>query len=833
MPSGGDEPLRLARPSRVPAVLPAVSLAVGIAVDRHVAVAGTSWTLAGLVAVGLFWLAVGLRTRLGSAVALVLATVCLGGVLHHRVWSWVEPTDVARYAESEPRLVRLRGELRSAPGLRRKPAVSRTSFTEFDRTILDLQVHEIVERTSGGERPIAVSGRCRVSVTGHLPTLDSGDRVEVVCWMARPRPPSNPGEFDFAAWLRGRGARVTCWTNHPEAVVRTGEGRGWTVARASSRLRASVERLLHQSLSERTAPLAAALIVGSRQTVPDDVRADFAESGTLHLLAISGLHVGILATFVWFGCRLAGCGNGTTVAVLLVVLAGYAMVTGARPSVLRASLFVAIAVVGRLGHRAASPFQVLSLAAAVLLAWRPTDLFDPGAQLSFLAAAAIAFTLEAHSRLRRKPASVDDLVERGVVGRVLFGCREFLWASTSTMAVIWLFAAPLVAHRFHVVSPVGLVVNVFLVPAIVPVMWCGYAFVILATTVGAGAEPFAWAFDVGLRGLLEVVRVAGEWELGHRYLAGPSWLWTAGFYVGVAALLIAARRPGGPVRVGAALAFWAVVGLTAMQPQPERELRCTFLSVGHGSAVYLELPNGRNLLFDAGSLTAPEYADRVVRSAVWQSGADRIDVAVASHADVDHFNALVDVSESVPVDVLVVTPAFLDFEQGFVAELCEVAAGRGTRIELLNAGDRVRLDEDVRVEVLHPLAGETYESDNAASIVLLVEYRGRRILLTGDVEEDGLDRLLARPPVDVDVLAAPHHGSPKANPPELAEWCRPEHVVVSAGSRTRLDPVREVYEGARVLATASEGAISVVVREDGSLVCEPFGAPPSAGDSPR
>lgn len=701
-----------------------------------------------------------------------------------------------------------------------RPAVSRTAFPEFDHTILEVAVDQL-----GGavDSPVRrVSGRVRLDVTGHLPNLEADDRIEATCWLAKPRPQSNPGQFDFGNWLRSRGVRVVCWVNHPDAVVRLDEGSDWSIVRGASRVRASVERLVERELGSDTAPVAAALLVGSRQSLPDTVRTEFAESGTLHLLAISGLHVGILATFVWFVCRLVGCGTAVTTVVLLSVLASYAILTGGRPSVLRASVFVAVAAMGRMGLRTAAPLQILALAAALLLAWRPTDLFDPGAQLSFLAATAIAVAVELRARPSARSRSVTDLVEHGPVGRLARSGAGVLLATFGTMAIIWGFTSPLVAHRFHVVSPVGLLVNVFLVPAIVPIMWLGYSFVVVGMTFGFGTSFLAAGFDASLRALLRVVEWAGDWQIGHRYLSGPPSWWIIGFYAGVAALVVVSRRHRWPTRIAAVLVFWTIAGLTATTRTEPGDLRCTFLSVGHGSAVLLELPNGKTLLYDGGSLTSPEYADRVVRSALWNGGRSRLDAIVASHADVDHFNAIPDILEAIPVDTLLVSRPFLDFEQGFVTELCDVATNRGATIRLVHAGDEIVLDDEASIDVIHPRSDGDYDSDNAASLILLVTYRGRRILLTGDIENDGLEELLSGPSIDVDVLASPHHGSARANPPALADWARPEFVVVSAGTRTRLDAVEEAFPSAEVLATFREGAIIVVVTDEGDLSCDPF-----------
>lgn len=805
-----------AYPSRVPAVPVALAVAVGIAIDRFVEVSFATWWLAAMSALCIAVVAMTLgRSRFLETLTLLVVFVLLGGARHHLAWSLRRPDDVARRVVDEPRFAVLEGTVAGSPWIRRRPEVSRTAWPEFDRTSFDLAVERIAT-DDGGTEPL--SGLVRLSITGHLPNLRAGDRVEFSGWMAKPLPPTNPGEFDYPGWLRAKGVRTVGWANHPEAVRVVERGSEGNVVRAAARVQRSVEQLVDRRLDERVAPIAAALLVGSRSGIPDDTREAFAESGTLHLLAISGLHVGILAAFVWFACRIARFGVGPSTAVLLVVLVGYAVLTGGRPSVVRASIFVAVVVLGRPWHRRASSFQVLSLAAIGLLAWRPTDLFDVGAQLSFLAVTAIAFVAEWRRSLERPPTRIGDLVERGPVGRILVRSGNAVVAAWVVMTAIWLFSAPLVAATFHLISPAGLLLNIVLIPAVAVVMWCGYTFVLLGSLWGPSGEWFAGPFEFGLARLLDVTAWASQWSLGHRYVSGPAAWWTAGFHVGLLGLLFVVRRPAWRTRVAAALVAWTLFGTIVTPEPPSDRLRCTFLAVGHGNAVLVELPNGRSLLYDGGSLSAPEYAARVLRGAVWSSGRSRIDAVVVSHADVDHFNALVDLFDGVPVGTLFLAQPFLDFEQGFTAELCDAAVARGTSITLVHAGDTIPLDDDVSIRVLHPSAGTEYEGDNEASVVLMIEYAGRRILLTGDVEKGGLDELLATEATPVDVLASPHHGSRTANTPELAAWAAPRHVVVSAGSRANVDELAETYPDARTHWTHRDGAVVFEITSDGRFV---------------
>jgi competence protein ComEC len=269
---------------------------------------------------------------------------------------------------------------------------------------------------------------------------------------------------------------------------------------------------------------------------------------------------------------------------------------------------------------------------------------------------------------------------------------------------------------------------------------------------------------------------------------------------------------------------WIVTGLfVALLPIGRPGLRVTFLSVGHGCSILVETPNGRTLLYDVGMINDGRRAAQVAKTALWHRNHTRIDVLTISHADVDHFNGVPHLLKSVAIGRLLVPRQFLDFEQPPVLTTCEHAYQQGVPIQLLWTDDRIELDEDVSIRVLHPNIDFKSSRDNAGSLVLLIEYHGCRLLLTGDLEDEGLQRLLSQPSIDVDVLLAPHHGSLAANPVALANWAKPEWVIVSGGRAELLPELRQRYGNqCQVISTMSQGAVEFEITDSGQIQCTPF-----------
>ncbi len=274
-------------------------------------------------------------------------------------------------------------------------------------------------------------------------------------------------------------------------------------------------------------------------------------------------------------------------------------------------------------------------------------------------------------------------------------------------------------------------------------------------------------------------------------------------------------------RSGAAAGLgWLCIGLLCGAARfPADELRCTFLAVGHGGCTVIETPDGRTLLYDAGALSGPDVTRRRIAPFLWSRGIRRIDEVFLSHADLDHFNGLVEILDRFAVGQVTCTPTFADKNIEGVRETLDALRERGVPMRIVKAGDALSAG-DVRLEVLHPPAVGPEGVENVRSLVLELRHAGHTILLTGDLEGAGLERVLGLPRRPIDVFQAPHHGSKYANVPELADWARPRVAVSSQGPPRGPGGVREPYSGrgARFLSTWADGAVTIRSHQTGIVV---------------
>ena len=815
-------------PVRRPALVAFACLAVGMVLDRYVPVELVWWlaTLGLLLGICLLlgrW--AGGRVLTGL---LVLTLIAAGGARHHVAWQVRAPDNIALFASGNSQLMQVRGyALEAVTRDEAEHSAVIPAWMQLDRSLLPLRCTALLDR---GEW-IPVSGDVRLEVNGHLLDVAAGDELIVLGEFLRPLPPRNPGGFDFAAYLRARGQEGTLRCDHPLAVQKVSSGAGlwWWGIRQRDRLRASCLELMRQHLSPDVQPVAASLLLGDRTQMTDDVRAEFAESGTMHLLAISGLHVGILIGLVYVGCRLFNAGIGATTFILLTVALGYATLTIARPPVLRAVLLTILMLIAQLRMRPAQGLNLLGAAALILVLWHPGDLFDVGAQLSFIAVWAIVASSRWLQQWQHQYEWDDDLpIERSKWWEAVRGWGSYLAQAYLVTGAIWFATLPLTMAWFHIVAPVGVLINVLLIPLTAVILASGFLFLAVGLLMPVAAGWVAIPFDWSLQLLHHSVDWCSDAGWGHWYVSQvPGW-WLVGFYLlltvawrlwGHASLAFPARR---------LLMLWLLFGLGwGLLPRNCSDLRCTFIAVGHGNAVLLELPDGRNLLYDGGTFGHGGSATRTIERVLWDRGVQRLDAVLVSHADMDHFNGVSGLVDHIPVGSLFVARSFLDFRQEGVVNLCDVAASRGIPIRLVQAGDELAatglVDPAYRLRIQHPAGNWHSEEDNANSVVLLVEFGGKRILLTGDVEGPGLTELLQQPTEPIDVLMAPHHGSRNSNPSELYEWASPQFVVASTSDAAVASRLQErAGEDVTIWTTAQCGAVTVTIPASGELRTERF-----------
>ena len=826
-----------------PLVLVCVACCCGVFADRNLQ-CGAYWFAASVLLLFLTSFAIRRRSR-WSTLFLWLSVLAAMGFWHHRQWRMVPDQHVVlQSTELEPRPITVRGRLIDSPtsGPLPKKDSSESSLSTLPRSVRS-KFHLQVTHVRDERQWIGSTGKVAVQVAGHMLGVAAGDEVQVFGSIFRPPPPMNPGQFAHAE--SDRASRLFCRMEvaYPDCVIpwERDSKPSWlsiyTFRSAVAQVRNEGLLLLDQFVGQPRDVLAGALLLGARDRL-DRERIDyFFHTGTIHLLAISGLHLGIL-TWCFFFAAKSFRQRKAVLLFLMVFSLAYCFLTGVRDPVLRAAILVHVVCVGMIWRRKISPYNALAAAAILVLLLRPASLFLAGTQLSFLAVAAMIWI--GLSFISPDKTAIESLIERTRTWyqRAWINTSQWFWQLACVGVVIWIVALPLVMLHFHLVSPVALVLNVLLTIPIVVSLLSGFVVMVTGKLLSSVAGLSGVICDRGLGFVEGVVQWSHELPGAFFWTAGPTAWWCAAFYVG---LLIASVVP----RIRRQR-YWLLVWLLMWLAMPvaakattrafvERgNLRCTFLAVGHGTCVVLELPDDRVVVYDCGRMGVPPSGVRLVSSFLWHRRITHIDGVILSHADADHYNLLPGLLERFSVGEVFVSLVMFTSESPGTSALRAAIDTAGVPIPELQADDVLRFGAaqtkagEAELHVLHPLAEGVRGSDNANSIVVEVRYEGRTILLPGDLESPGTIDVISEANRDCDVLMAPHHGSlsPLSAPQDVMAWCSPEWVVISSGAtQEEIVDQKQAYASNgstnQIMHTAEVGAVTVQI-EDGELHVEGF-----------
>jgi len=637
----------------------------------------------------------------------------------------------------------------------------------------------------------------RIRLTWYQPTgiPSIGETWRLHVRLKRPRGYSNPGGFDFEGWLFRQHIGATGYVAGDARSYRIHGERPGLISRVRAKFVARVTSALPK---DDASAVLMAIGVGARHQIGREQWDLYARTGTSHLMAISGLHIGLAASCAYLLCwalfaPFCTRGNLRDIATMGAILAAvsYATLSGFAVPARRALLMAIVAGTLMLLRHRMRPVLLLAVPCLVVFFTDPIAILAPGFKLSFAAVAILILVSGQHVRsgqTRWFPWA----------GKALTGLGRLTQLQLALLAGLFPLTI-LIFDRFAMVAPA---INMLVLPV--------FNFITVPLTL-AGAiidDPFdligtrllIWAYT-SIKGILWLVAIAGEQELASQETRHLDVAITA---VAFFPLIFVLLPPGWP---GRKLALVAIVSVLTFKPSPPPSscLDYHVLDVGQGLAVVLQT-NQHALLFDTGPSfrSGSNTADLVVLPFLRGLGIDRLDKLIISHGDLDHAGGAHTVIAGTKVGEVVVGEELADLNRS--QKRCA-------------AGDRWRWD-GIEFSILHPRQHAPWERNNS-SCVLQVEAGRFRLLLTGDIESPAEKLLVHRQTVGAsDVVLVPHHGSLTSSGAAFVDTTGPGLAIVSAGFQNRWSfPRPEVVDrwqasGADVLNTATMGAISQRVCRD-------------------
>lgn len=674
-------------------------------------------------------------------------------------------------------------------------------------------------RTRGLERDgqrFSVDGEVMVRLLGISPRLGYGDLIRVDGRLRRPRSSRNPGEFNYRRYLKAEGISATLSIYRTDRIQLVRHGGGWWLLReVIYPVKSWMAVSIRGNVQNPQAAFIQSLLLGERGELPDEVREEFARSGVVHVLAVSGLHVGfvILVSMALF--TLVRLPRPLQTAMTLLLLLFYVYLTNERSSVIRASVMGGLLLMARDLQRRAPVSNTIALAALVILIINPLALFQSGFQLSFTAVLGIVYLYPALDQLVGR--TLVNRMKRHQLGRYTLG---LLLVSVSAQ----LGTLPFTALYYGRIPLIALFANLLVIPLVFLVV--GFAFVALML---APLWPFVshlyWESSGFVAAVvLRIVAASSRLPMASIEYPRPSILHAAVFFA-LLALLVGRFRRG--ARFAALLIVLVGLNLGVWKAAVDRPLLdVIFFDVGQADAALVTAPTGRTLLIDAGGRwEGSDSGEQTIAPYLRRHGIQRLDAVVFTHAHEDHYGGLPSLLRQVTVGEIY-GPGQMSTAPSFV-ELRSLADSLGVRIHTLRRGDEIPGFEPMHLFVLHPteafLGSPDEEGEmnlNEGSVVLKLQYGEQKILFTGDAERRAEGQFARYGDfLQSTVLKVGHHGSRTSSSPGLIDEVRPRVAVVSVGEINSYGlPDEEPLErleraGAQVLRTDQVGA--VVVRSDG------------------
>lgn len=679
------------------------------------------------------------------------------------------------------------------------------------RTMIYLKKTILIRSGSSKKYPIR-----NIKCTGKKEALNSlreGMRVRLEGTLALPELPRNPGQFNRRVYESGK--KIDFYLEDP-AIVWSKEGSSGSTGMLRA-WREDIKKRCKRLYPDTEAGILEAMLFGEKSELTGEVKGFYQAAGISHVLAISGLHISLLALAAAGILRRLGLPMPVWVLLSVGVLCGYGILIGQPTTAVRALLMFCVLQGGRLLGRSYDLLSALAFAGILMLLDNPDLVADGGCKLSFCAVIGVGWYVSEKQKIFRGLGKK----EKGKKKEKKSGVRA-IPEHVRTGWYLWMFTLPVMLDTFYQVSVAGILWNLVVIPLLPIVIASGGMGVLLAgwnVLLGSVAGSPAY-------GLLKVCQWIGQ--ISEKLPVG---MWTPGqppkiviavYYlvmimvVLVEKQMIKSENRWKKGKICLALELCSMVLLLSMMAHPwQQREQITFLDVGQGDASLLQ-SGGQALLLDGGSTSQKKVGTYVILPYLKQQGISCLEAVVLTHTDQDHINGVMEVLEEGKKGWLTVKhllyPCWMEeTEQG--RELQKLAKEAGASCQGIRAGDQLELG-NAEAAVIYPGDEETVTEPNAGSLVLCWEWAGVRTLFTGDLPEEKERELLQKLPA-CEILQVGHHGSATSTCQEFLDRVQPSLAVISCALTNRYghpapDTVARLEKnGCEIRYTMKGGAVTV------------------------
>jgi len=636
--------------------------------------------------------------------------------------------------------------------------------------------------------------------------MKPGFEIELTGRFIRGRERRNPGEFDYDHYLMAKGIQGIIIIDSLTNVKIINEAPE-IFSNTIFQVRKYVNNQISLKQNKETAALLRGLLLADRREIDQETKTQFINSGVVHVLAVSGLHVGFIALIFII---LFGRFNIYLRSVLTIIgLLFFMILTGVPPSVFRATVMALVIIVAFLANRSTNIFNSLAIAALLILIINPDEIYSPGFQLSFSAVTAIGVIYPIISRLINR-FNVQSKFVRYVL---LFMAVSFA-AQIGTL--------PFTLIYFGKLSVVALAANLIVIPVIGIILSLSIATITIGSIFPSISLYYAATNDLITWLMLKLINITGELSFSHFTITEYSIYDSMMFYFFISLFIYFIGRFKTKLAIVFLLLFTIsnIILFSFLDDEellPENQLSVLMVDVGQGDSFIIKFPNNKTALIDAGEATFYfDYGERVILPLLNYLGIEKIDYGFVSHLDLDHYGGFVSliledrIGEIYKPALDTTLTKDLKFEKFLNNKKIPIIYYDRQSLEIGNCKVYIITDKE---------ESEFFNlSSNDRSGILKIVYGKSSFLFTGDAEIRVEDILINNYQsfLDVDVLKVGHHGSKTCTSDEFLKFTSPKYALISAGLKNKFGHPHENVitkfnsNNVKILRTDKNGAVLLV-----------------------
>lgn len=586
--------------------------------------------------------------------------------------------------------------------------------------------------------------------------------------------------FNYNNYLRSKKIGAVIFAENNINIIKEDYSRLYDVA---LRFRSYAERTFYNSLNKENADIILSVILGDSIYLNENLYDNIKLMGLAHIFAVSGSHIVLMYGFLLAVFRAFYLGRRTSWVLTWVIIWFYGFLIGFPLSVMRTLVMFTFLFGAEVFYRKYSSLNSIGIAALILTMYNPYWIFDAGFLLSFSA----ALSLIIYNKYILKHITTENIIIKSI----------YLYL------FLQLFTLPVIAYYFNYVPVMGILYNLLLLPIFTVILIYGFLLLIFNFFLYfILAIPFV-LFDYLLYGLRFFINITEKFAFNGLTVPTMSYSLIIYFYVALCAAIYSYNNKNYMMNkylIVVLLSFYSINFL--LFPVFDRSLYFNVADAGQGVFVTIKYKN-TDLVIDCGSNSSQGFGKYTVLPYLVKRGVNDVDGLFISHWDKDHYSGLRNILNShIEINKIFSSSNNSEFNN----------------IEILSKGNQLMLDDSLSLEILWPRDNLQPSKINNLSLVILIKFNNKRILITGDIEEE-VERILLSNIEKTDIVIVPHHGSKTSSSREFVEILNPKIAVISYGKNNYGMPSLEVLaryikENSTILTTFSEGEINFILNGD-------------------